>query len=46
MRTDTDESSPAVGGGDAPTLRPYQAQAVTFLHEKGNAALLLDMGLG
>lgn len=29
-----------------PTLRPYQEEARRFLHEKGNAALLLDMGLG
>lgn len=27
------------------TLRPYQSEAVDFLHEKGSAALLLDMGL-
>lgn len=27
-------------------LRPYQQEAVDFLHRKGSAALLLDMGLG
>lgn len=30
----------------APTLRPYQRDAVEFLHEHPRGALLLDMGLG
>lgn len=32
-------------GGDAPTLRPYQKDAVEFLHKHNRAGLFLDMGL-
>ena len=41
----TDSTSAPTIGGDAPTLRPYQKDAVEFLHKHPRGALLLDMGL-
>ena len=41
----TDSTSAPTIGGDALTLRPYQKDAVEFLHKHNRAGLFLDMGL-
>lgn len=39
--------TPTTKRGDAPlSLRPYQQEAVDFIHNRRRAGLLLDMGLG
>ena len=43
MTNSTPATNPTARGGDA--LRPYQQEAVDFLHEKKSAVLALDMGL-
>ena len=43
MTNSTPATNPTARGGDA--LRPYQIEAIEFLHDKGSAVLGLDMGL-
>ena len=40
----TDPATSSIGG-DALTLRPYQKDAVEFLHKHNRAGLFLDRGL-
>ena len=40
----TDPATSSIGG-DVLTLRPYQNDAVEFLHKHNRAGLFLDMGL-